>query len=41
MKDIPADEMWVGTPARPIRRFMRETAWIAKMARNRDEGRGE
>jgi UDP-3-O-[3-hydroxymyristoyl] glucosamine N-acyltransferase len=37
MKDVPAGEMWVGTPARPIRRFMRETAWLAKMARNRDE----
>ncbi len=37
MKDVPAGEMWVGSPARPIRRFMRETAWLAKMARHREE----
>ncbi|MDB5461424.1 MAG: firA [Caulobacteraceae bacterium] len=35
MKDVPADEMWAGLPARPIRRYMRETAWLAKMARMR------
>jgi UDP-3-O-[3-hydroxymyristoyl] glucosamine N-acyltransferase len=35
MKNIPADEMWAGLPARPIRRFMRETAWVAKMSRSR------
>jgi UDP-3-O-[3-hydroxymyristoyl] glucosamine N-acyltransferase len=32
MKDIPAGETWAGTPARPIRRFMRETAWLARNA---------
>lgn len=32
MKDIPAGETWAGTPARPIRRFMRETAWLARHA---------
>ena len=37
MKDVPPGEMWVGSPARPIRRFMRETAWLAKMARNRED----
>jgi UDP-3-O-[3-hydroxymyristoyl] glucosamine N-acyltransferase len=36
MKDIPAGETWGGTPARPIRRWMRETAWLARMA-NRKE----
>jgi UDP-3-O-[3-hydroxymyristoyl] glucosamine N-acyltransferase len=30
MKDVPPGEMWVGSPARPIRRFMRETAWLAR-----------
>ena len=35
MKDVPAGEMWAGAPARPIRRYMRETAWLAKMARER------
>jgi len=33
MKDIPAGEMWAGTPARPIRRFLREAALIAKLAK--------
>jgi UDP-3-O-[3-hydroxymyristoyl] glucosamine N-acyltransferase len=33
MKDVPAGEMWAGLPARPIRRWMRETALVAKMAR--------
>jgi UDP-3-O-[3-hydroxymyristoyl] glucosamine N-acyltransferase len=37
MKDIPAGETWGGMPARPIRQWMRETAWLAKSA-NRKEG---
>jgi UDP-3-O-[3-hydroxymyristoyl] glucosamine N-acyltransferase len=37
MKDVPAGETWGGTPARPIRQWMRETAWLAKGA-NRKEG---
>jgi UDP-3-O-[3-hydroxymyristoyl] glucosamine N-acyltransferase len=37
MKDIPAGETWGGMPARPIRSWMRETAWLARMA-NRKEG---
>jgi UDP-3-O-[3-hydroxymyristoyl] glucosamine N-acyltransferase len=36
MKDIPAGETWGGMPARHIRRWMRETAWLARMA-NRKE----
>ncbi len=36
MKDIPAGETWGGMPARPIRRWLRETAWLARMA-NRKE----
>ena len=32
MKNIPAGETWGGYPARPIRRWMRETAWLARMA---------
>jgi UDP-3-O-[3-hydroxymyristoyl] glucosamine N-acyltransferase len=35
MKDIPADEMWAGLPARPVKRWMRETAWLARMAKSR------
>lgn len=39
MKSVPPGEMWVGSPARPIRRFMRETAWLARAAKSRDGGR--
>jgi UDP-3-O-[3-hydroxymyristoyl] glucosamine N-acyltransferase len=37
MKNVPAGEVWCGTPARPLRRFMRETAWLAKSAQARGE----
>ena len=30
MKDVPAGETWGGMPARPIRQWMRETAWLAR-----------
>ncbi|MGZ5987008.1 MAG: UDP-3-O-(3-hydroxymyristoyl)glucosamine N-acyltransferase [Caulobacteraceae bacterium] len=39
MKNIPAGETWGGMPARPIRQWMRETAWLAKHAA-RKEGDG-
>ncbi len=38
MKDVPAGETWGGSPGRPLKRWMRETAWIAKMAHRRREG---
>jgi len=36
MKDVPAGETWCGSPARPLRRYMRETAWLARKAQARD-----
>ena len=36
MHDVPPGERWGGTPAKPIRRFMRESAWLAKMAAARE-----
>jgi len=36
MKDVPAGETWGGFPARPIRQWMRETAWLAKQAARRE-----
>jgi len=33
MKNIPPGETWGGYPARPIRTWMRETAWMSAMAR--------
>jgi UDP-3-O-[3-hydroxymyristoyl] glucosamine N-acyltransferase len=32
MKDIPAGETWGGMPARPIRQWLKETAWLARAA---------
>jgi UDP-3-O-[3-hydroxymyristoyl] glucosamine N-acyltransferase len=32
MKDIPDGETWGGMPARPIRHWLKETAWLARMA---------
>ena len=37
MKDIPAGETWGGMPARPIRHWLRETAWLARMASRKGE----
>ena len=32
MRDIPAGETWCGAPARPIRTFMKEVAWLSRSA---------
>jgi UDP-3-O-[3-hydroxymyristoyl] glucosamine N-acyltransferase len=40
IKDIPAGESWGGTPARPMRQWLREVAWTAGMA-NRRPGKGQ
>ena len=41
MRDVPAGETWAGSPAQPIQRFMRETAWLRQAAgkKKRDRGR--
>jgi len=33
ISNVPAGETWAGYPARPIRRWLREAAWVAKQAR--------
>lgn len=36
MKDVPAGETWGGAPARPIKQWMRETAWLIRSAARRE-----
>ncbi len=38
MKDIPAGESWGGTPARPMVRWMRETATLSRLVRRKAGG---
>jgi UDP-3-O-[3-hydroxymyristoyl] glucosamine N-acyltransferase len=38
MHNVPAGETWGGIPARPIRQWMRETAWLNKHAMRREGG---
>ena len=40
MRDIPAGETWGGFPARPLKKWMREVAWLSKMAARRGNGAG-
>ena len=37
LRDVPAGETWSGFPARPVRQWMRETAWLSRQA-SRKEG---
>jgi len=39
MRDIPAGEAWGGFPARPMKRWMRETAWLAREVDRRRGGK--
>ena len=34
-KDVPEGETWTGFPARPLKRWLRETAWLSRMAGGR------
>ena len=40
MRDIPAGETWCGAPARPIRTFMKEVAWLSRSAGATAKGQG-
>jgi len=40
MRDIPGGEVWGGFPAKPIREWMREVAWLSKAARGRPRESG-
>jgi UDP-3-O-[3-hydroxymyristoyl] glucosamine N-acyltransferase len=39
MKDVPAGESWGGSPARPVKLWLRESALLARLARSRSGGR--
>jgi len=34
-KDVPENETWTGFPARPLKRWLRETAWLSRVAGGR------
>lgn len=37
MKDVPAGETWGGFPARPMRIWLRESAWLSRKAGRKEE----
>ena len=41
MRDVPAGETWGGSPAQPVRQWMRQSAWLAKASRPRGAERNE
>jgi UDP-3-O-[3-hydroxymyristoyl] glucosamine N-acyltransferase len=40
MKDVPPGETWGGVPARPLRQWLKESAWLMRNA-SRKENKGE
>jgi UDP-3-O-[3-hydroxymyristoyl] glucosamine N-acyltransferase len=39
LQDVPAGETWAGYPAKPIRKWMREAAWLARKAQGARDGK--
>ena len=39
MKDVPAGESWAGSPARPIKTWLRQSAWLARASRPGPRGK--
>jgi UDP-3-O-[3-hydroxymyristoyl] glucosamine N-acyltransferase len=37
MQDVPPGEIWMGYPAKPMRKFLREVAWLNRKTGTRDE----
>jgi UDP-3-O-[3-hydroxymyristoyl] glucosamine N-acyltransferase len=40
MHDVPAGETWAGYPAKPLRQWLREVAWLGRAIGKRDGGQG-
>jgi UDP-3-O-[3-hydroxymyristoyl] glucosamine N-acyltransferase len=36
MQDVPPNEIWMGYPAKPMRKFLREVAWLNRKVGARD-----
>lgn len=41
LRDVPAGETWAGVPARPLRTYLRETAWLARQTQRKDRPKGD
>ena len=41
LRDVPAGETWSGYPARPVKQWLRETAWLTRAAGANRKGTGE
>lgn len=39
LQDVPAGEVWSGYPAKPLRKWLREVAWLSRKAGARDDGK--
>ena len=38
LRNVPAGEIWGGFPAKPVRDWLREVAWVSKSAAKRRDG---